>query len=439
MDLDPAVIIPAILFTVVAIYFASSLLSKKPDASSSSAGNKKPKVGYGDDVPPSRALGEQLRPEPPAPAVEDIGAAEKIQDVLVSQVKASRTKEPVVLMSFHLRLDRSLLVAEMKSFRNTLTLTSGPHNVPLYPEPVSNLEPVKPEPVQYQLKVEPVQEPDLYSSTSKEAEPVWYQRLCQNQLQYKVAAVPEPTPEPRTCAGQYQYLNLSQDQLQSPEPVSVPEPVQNRYQYRTCPRTAAVPEPIISRTCPRDQLQSQNQYQYRACPEPSAVQNQYQAETCPRTICSPKTVSVPRLSQNQLQSQNQSLWWCLNPVPEVSPAACGGTREGCGGVYRAGPWFYRDSLPTLNRSQRSHPSSNPEPARAVLSNDVAAAEDKVKFTPGKKQSKFETLMTKEEIEEEQRVQQEQLAAIFLLLRENQEALGEVTEGDMEEQLKLYSL
>lgn len=34
--------------------------------------------------------------------------------------------------------------------------------------------------------------------------------------------------------------------------------------------------------------------------------------------------------------------------------------------------------------------------------DVAAAEDTVKFTPGKKQSKFETLMTKEEIEEEQR-------------------------------------
>lgn len=92
MDLDPAVIIPAILFTVVAIYFASALLSKKPDASSSSssAGNKKPKVGYGDDVPPSRALGEQIRPErpePPAPAVEDIGAAETIQDVPATQVK----------------------------------------------------------------------------------------------------------------------------------------------------------------------------------------------------------------------------------------------------------------------------------------------------------------------------------------------------------------
>lgn len=35
--------------------------------------------------------------------------------------------------------------------------------------------------------------------------------------------------------------------------------------------------------------------------------------------------------------------------------------------------------------------------------DVAAAEDDVTFTPGKKQSKFETLMTKEEIEEEQRL------------------------------------
>lgn len=96
LDLDPVVLIPAILFTVVAIYFASSLLSKKRDASSSSGGNKKPKVGYGDDVPPSRALGEPLRPapeacppaEPPAPAVEDVGAAEELQDsqVLVRSI-----------------------------------------------------------------------------------------------------------------------------------------------------------------------------------------------------------------------------------------------------------------------------------------------------------------------------------------------------------------
>lgn len=76
MDLDPAVLIPAILFTVVAIYFASSFLTKKPENSSSSAGNKKPKVGYGDDTPPSRAL--RPRDEPSAPAVEDVGAAETL-------------------------------------------------------------------------------------------------------------------------------------------------------------------------------------------------------------------------------------------------------------------------------------------------------------------------------------------------------------------------
>lgn len=89
MDLDPTVVLPAILFTVVAIYLASSLLSKKTGASSSAAGNKKPTVGYEDDIPPSRALAVALQPEPgastrpdtPAPAVEDIRAAQKIQDV----------------------------------------------------------------------------------------------------------------------------------------------------------------------------------------------------------------------------------------------------------------------------------------------------------------------------------------------------------------------
>lgn len=83
MDLDPAVIVPAILFTVVAIYFATSLLSRKPDVSSSSAGSKRSKLGYGDDLLPQGALEEEpeasLRPEPPAPSVEDIGAAETIQ------------------------------------------------------------------------------------------------------------------------------------------------------------------------------------------------------------------------------------------------------------------------------------------------------------------------------------------------------------------------
>lgn len=38
-----------------------------------------------------------------------------------------------------------------------------------------------------------------------------------------------------------------------------------------------------------------------------------------------------------------------------------------------------------------------------------------------------------------RVQRDQLAAIFQLLRDKQETFGDVTQNDLEEQLKLYSI
>lgn len=38
-----------------------------------------------------------------------------------------------------------------------------------------------------------------------------------------------------------------------------------------------------------------------------------------------------------------------------------------------------------------------------------------------------------------RVQREQLSTIFQLLRDNKETFGDVSEGDMEEQLRLYSI
>ncbi|KAM7370585.1 hypothetical protein PAMP_010117 [Pampus punctatissimus] len=66
--------------------------------------------------------------------------------------------------------------------------------------------------------------------------------------------------------------------------------------------------------------------------------------------------------------------------------------------------------------------------------------DCLKYVPGKARSHhLEMMMSKEELEEEQRVQREQLAAIFQLLKDNTETFGEVSEGDMEEQLRLYSI
>ncbi|XP_066497625.1 FILIA-N KH-like domain-containing protein isoform X1 [Hoplias malabaricus] len=73
-------------------------------------------------------------------------------------------------------------------------------------------------------------------------------------------------------------------------------------------------------------------------------------------------------------------------------------------------------------------------------NGVAAAPaisdgEALSFKPGRK---LTAKLTKEELAEEQRVQREQLTAIFKLLKDNQETFGEVTEADIEEQLKLYT-
>ncbi|XP_077407712.1 matrix-remodeling-associated protein 7 isoform X2 [Vanacampus margaritifer] len=68
------------------------------------------------------------------------------------------------------------------------------------------------------------------------------------------------------------------------------------------------------------------------------------------------------------------------------------------------------------------------------------ANNTLKYLPGKSRSHhMEMMMSKEELEEEQRVQREQLAAIFQLLKDNTETFGDVSEGDMEEQLRLYSI
>ncbi|KAK0134366.1 Matrix-remodeling-associated protein 7 [Merluccius polli] len=64
----------------------------------------------------------------------------------------------------------------------------------------------------------------------------------------------------------------------------------------------------------------------------------------------------------------------------------------------------------------------------------------IKYLPGQARSKhIETMMSKQELEDEQRVQREQLAAIFRLLKDNKETFGEVSEGDLEDQFRLYSI
>ncbi|XP_060796315.1 matrix-remodeling-associated protein 7-like [Neoarius graeffei] len=83
---------------------------------------------------------------------------------------------------------------------------------------------------------------------------------------------------------------------------------------------------------------------------------------------------------------------------------------------------------------------NDESSSAPSVNRMDDEDQTLKYMPGRlRTSQLEKMMSKEELEEEQRVQREQLAAIFKLLKENQDTFGEVTEKDMEEQLKLYSI
>ncbi|XP_030866531.1 matrix-remodeling-associated protein 7 isoform X1 [Gorilla gorilla gorilla] len=63
-----------------------------------------------------------------------------------------------------------------------------------------------------------------------------------------------------------------------------------------------------------------------------------------------------------------------------------------------------------------------------------------KYSPGKlRGNQYKKMMTKEELEEEQRVQKEQLAAIFKLMKDNKETFGEMSDCDVQEQLRLYDM
>ncbi|KAL0961634.1 hypothetical protein UPYG_G00353630 [Umbra pygmaea] len=93
------------------------------------------------------------------------------------------------------------------------------------------------------------------------------------------------------------------------------------------------------------------------------------------------------------------------------------------------PFYYQQTGGTTKSAQDS---TNIE--------EVDTDSGPLKYVPGMlRTSQMEKMMTKEELEEEQRVQREQLAAIFQLLKENQETFGDVSEGDVEEQLRLYNI
>ncbi|XP_068610827.1 matrix-remodeling-associated protein 7 isoform X2 [Brachionichthys hirsutus] len=94
------------------------------------------------------------------------------------------------------------------------------------------------------------------------------------------------------------------------------------------------------------------------------------------------------------------------------------------------------STTTATSFETGGAAESPEVQEKVEPNETSA----LKYVPGKARSHhLEMMMSKEELEEEQRVQREQLAVIFQLLQDNKETFGELSDGDVEEQLRLYSI
>ncbi|KAG7506323.1 hypothetical protein JOB18_003017 [Solea senegalensis] len=109
------------------------------------------------------------------------------------------------------------------------------------------------------------------------------------------------------------------------------------------------------------------------------------------------------------------------------------SRRSCGSLFGL-------SDKELLKCAFSHPQSEGATESPEIDDNDADSDNSLRYIPGKARSHhLQMMMSKEELEEEQRVQREQLATIFQLLKENKETFGDVSEGDMEEQLRLYSI
>ncbi|XP_061763710.1 matrix-remodeling-associated protein 7-like [Nerophis ophidion] len=125
------------------------------------------------------------------------------------------------------------------------------------------------------------------------------------------------------------------------------------------------------------------------------------------------------------------------PRPDSRHTSCDSSSEASSGRGR------RSFIGLSDQELLKCAFSDPQTEGAAESpevNDKTDFNNSFQYVPGKSRSHhMEMMMSKEELEEEQRVQREQLAAIFQLLRDNTETFGDVSEGDMEEQLRLYSI
>ncbi|XP_009696170.1 PREDICTED: matrix-remodeling-associated protein 7, partial [Cariama cristata] len=120
----------------------------------------------------------------------------------------------------------------------------------------------------------------------------------------------------------------------------------------------------------------------------------------------------------------------LGASPEPSLEHTGQAEDGCG----------HETLSSKAEEEDLDSENEKLVVREPEDEDAAEETFSFKYSPGKlRGNQYKSMMTKEELEEEQRVQREQLAAIFRLMKEKSDTFGEMSEGDMKEQLRLYDI
>nr|XP_020018116.1 matrix-remodeling-associated protein 7 [Castor canadensis] len=130
----------------------------------------------------------------------------------------------------------------------------------------------------------------------------------------------------------------------------------------------------------------------------------------------------------------------LNPCATESAVASEGPEEPAGpGEPEVAPAEAEEQAAEARQEEEQDSDSERGPPPAGPEEEDGEAFN-FKYSPGQlRGDQYRKMMTKEELEEEQRVQKEQLAAIFKLMKDNKETFGEMSDGDMQEQLRLYDM
>ncbi|XP_014695104.3 matrix-remodeling-associated protein 7 isoform X1 [Equus asinus] len=125
------------------------------------------------------------------------------------------------------------------------------------------------------------------------------------------------------------------------------------------------------------------------------------------------------------------------PEPAAAPERPG---EPNGQGEPAGPAEAEEQAAEARQEEEQEQDGEEGPPQAGPEEEDGGEAFSFKYSPGKlRGNQYKKMMTKEELEEEQRVQKEQLAAIFQLMKDNKETFGEMSDGDMQEQLRLYDM